>query len=183
MHWCKKQKKTNLRRRTSLLFSTFEAWMVGEHQRRGLPSAWLADTFARASIGNGASAIGSGLAATAAATAGGLVAPYYLAAAALAALFVLVAATWTENRSDVARGLSPFGAYAAGARAILGDPVVLRLGVMQSLFEGSMYCFVFGYSPALEGAAVASGRTCVRGRGIFFFFFFFFFLLIFSSQL
>ena len=46
---------------TSLLFSSFEAWMVSEHKQLGYKEEWLQDTFAIASWGNGLMAIGAGL--------------------------------------------------------------------------------------------------------------------------
>lgn len=38
---------------TSLLFSSFEAWMVCEHNKRGFPNAWLSETFGFLTLGNG----------------------------------------------------------------------------------------------------------------------------------
>eukprot|EP00730_Choanoeca_flexa_P019191 TRINITY_DN9366_c0_g1_i2.p1 TRINITY_DN9366_c0_g1~~TRINITY_DN9366_c0_g1_i2.p1 ORF type:complete len:498 (+),score=67.35 TRINITY_DN9366_c0_g1_i2:122-1615(+) len=38
---------------TSLLLSTFESWMIAQHNREGFPSEWLPRTFALATFGNG----------------------------------------------------------------------------------------------------------------------------------
>ena len=38
---------------TSLLFSSFEAWMVCEHNKRGFQAAWLSETFGYLTLGNG----------------------------------------------------------------------------------------------------------------------------------
>lgn len=38
---------------TSLLFSSFEAWMVCEHNKRGFEGAWLSETFGYLTLGNG----------------------------------------------------------------------------------------------------------------------------------
>ncbi len=47
---------------TSLLFSSFEAWLVAEHTRRGFDEALLGHVFARASyVGAGLMAIMAGL--------------------------------------------------------------------------------------------------------------------------
>lgn len=52
---------------TSLLFSSFESWMVSEHKHLGYKEEWLQDTFAIASWGNGLMAISAGLVAQVAA--------------------------------------------------------------------------------------------------------------------
>lgn len=46
---------------TSLLFSSFESWMVSEHQKKKFPEELLNDTFAIASWGNGIVAIIAGI--------------------------------------------------------------------------------------------------------------------------
>ena len=49
-------------RATSLLFSTFESWLVGEHFKRGYEDTWLSEIFSKAVfLGNGLTAIASGL--------------------------------------------------------------------------------------------------------------------------
>ena len=40
-------------------------------------------------------------------------------------------------------------------RQVLADPAVLLIGLVQSLFEGAMYSFVFMWSPALMQGADA----------------------------
>jgi MFS transporter, MFS domain-containing protein family, molybdate-anion transporter len=45
---------------TSLLFSTFESWLVCEHKRRGLREVVLGDTFSNAILGNSIVAVGAG---------------------------------------------------------------------------------------------------------------------------
>ncbi|NWT95614.1 MFSD5 protein, partial [Urocynchramus pylzowi] len=47
---------------TSLLFSAFEAWYVHEHlERHDFPAEWMADTFWRVALWNGALAVAAGL--------------------------------------------------------------------------------------------------------------------------
>lgn len=46
---------------TSLLFTSFESWMVSEHRKRGFDESWLASTFSISSWGNGFGAILAGL--------------------------------------------------------------------------------------------------------------------------
>src|SRR4051812_37633786 len=46
---------------TSILFSSFESWMVHEHHEQGYPEEWLGMTFAVCTSGNGIVAIASGV--------------------------------------------------------------------------------------------------------------------------
>ena len=46
---------------TCLLFSTFESWMVFEHNKAGFPADWLPRTFAMATFGNGVVAVLAGV--------------------------------------------------------------------------------------------------------------------------
>eukprot|EP00282_Hemiselmis_andersenii_P006348 CAMPEP_0114144764 /NCGR_PEP_ID=MMETSP0043_2-20121206/19701_1 /TAXON_ID=464988 /ORGANISM="Hemiselmis andersenii, Strain CCMP644" /LENGTH=241 /DNA_ID=CAMNT_0001239165 /DNA_START=23 /DNA_END=745 /DNA_ORIENTATION=+ len=46
---------------TSLLFTSFESWMVSEHRRRGFKEEWIAETFAFAQMGNGFMAVLAGI--------------------------------------------------------------------------------------------------------------------------
>lgn len=46
---------------TSLLFTTFESWMVSEHHKKGFDESLLASTFSISSAGNGIMAILAGI--------------------------------------------------------------------------------------------------------------------------
>jgi len=46
---------------TSLLFSAFESWVTAVHRKRGFPAAWLEETFAIATMGNGLMAVLAGI--------------------------------------------------------------------------------------------------------------------------
>ena len=85
---------------TSLLFSAFEAWMVSEHRARGFAPAWLSQTFAYATLGNGLVAIGAALAASSVADAFGFVAPFMAALALLVVCGTAVVVGWGENYGD-----------------------------------------------------------------------------------
>ncbi len=56
---------------TSLLFSSFESWMVSEHNRLGFPSDWLPRTFSLATLVNGVAAVIAGVVANVVAESGG----------------------------------------------------------------------------------------------------------------
>ena len=71
--------------------------------------------------------------------------------ASLCVLIVLAAViltTWNENYGDtsVSAGLN----IRSGLNVLASDRRVLLVGLVQSLFEASMYLFVFSWTPLLE---------------------------------
>jgi MFS family permease len=138
---------------TSLLFSSFESWMVSEHQKYDFAPAWLSQTFSHATLGNGVVAIGAGLAASYVADEYGFVAPFMLALVILVICGLTVLFTWSENYGDAKIDAS--GGIRNAVAALIADTRVPLLGLVQSLFEGAMYTFVFMWTPALESAVRA----------------------------
>lgn len=138
---------------TSLLFSSFESWLVAEHFRRGFEAPLLSLTFSKAIfLGNGLMAILSGLLANYLVNdmSMGPVVPFDAALVVLAVGGGIVSYTWTENYGDVTSNAS-FSAQVSNAMGtITTDKKVFLLGAMQALFEGSMYTFVFLWTPALS---------------------------------
>lgn len=138
---------------TSLLFSSFESWLVAEHFKRGFEAQWLSLTFSKAIfLGNGLIAILAGLVAnTLAGTFGfGPVSPFDAAACVLAVGMTIILMTWPENYGDQTEGKSIVDQFTKAASAIASDEKIALLGAIQSLFEGSMYTFVFLWTPALS---------------------------------
>ncbi|XP_074572477.1 uncharacterized protein LOC141828981 isoform X1 [Curcuma longa] len=138
---------------TSLLFSSFESWLVAEHNKRGFEPQWLSITFSKAIfLGNGLIAIVSGLFANLVAdTLGfGPVAPFDSAACFLAIGMAIILSSWSENYGDPSESKDLMGQFKAAAAAIAADEKIALLGAIQSLFEGSMYTFVFLWTPALS---------------------------------
>mmetsp|Transcript_5911 Transcript_5911/g.10486 ORF Transcript_5911/g.10486 Transcript_5911/m.10486 type:complete len:438 (-) Transcript_5911:679-1992(-) len=136
---------------TSILFSAFESWLIYEHVHRQFDSSWLSETFAKAQFGNGIVAIVSGQVAGVAANSFGKVAPFDLSLLVLIVTGVIVALTWTENYGDENQSVS--GGFSHAWRNMLADKRILLVGCTQSAFEGSMYTFVFMWTPALQGAS------------------------------
>ena len=79
----------------------------------------------------------------------GPVAPFDAAALFLAIGGVVILFTWTENKGDGLENTSVQQGMRQAYEAIKGDRRVFYLGAMQSLFEASMYSFVFLWTPAL----------------------------------
>uniref|UniRef100_A0A0D6QVX8 Molybdate-anion transporter n=1 Tax=Araucaria cunninghamii TaxID=56994 RepID=A0A0D6QVX8_ARACU len=138
---------------TSLLFSAFESWLVAEHFKRGFDPQWLSLTFSKAIfLGNGLVAILSGLFANTLAETFGLgpVSPFDAAACFLAIGMAIILSTWTENYGDPSESKNLLTQFKGAALAIASDEKIALLGAIQSLFEGSMYTFVFLWTPALS---------------------------------
>lgn len=132
---------------TSILFSAFESWVICEHDKRGFSKNLLSDLFSNAVLGNSLVAIFAGLTAQAVATQYGFTAPFSLALLLLITVTGIICFSWTENYGDISGDVKV--SLVQGMRVIKNDPKVLCLGVIQSLFEGSMYSFVLEWTPAL----------------------------------
>lgn len=141
---------------TSLLFSAFESWYIAEHTRRGYDDEWLGGTFTKqVFLGNGLVAILSGLLANTLVTnfEMGPVAPFDAAAFFLTIGGGIIFMTWSENygASEGGGENSSFSVQFRNAmEAIKNDKKVALLGAIQSMFEASMYTFVFLWTPALS---------------------------------
>lgn len=138
---------------TSLLFSAFESWLVAEHNKRGFDAQWLSLTFSKAIfLGNGLVAIVSGLFANMLADNLGFgpVSPFDAAACFLAIGMAIIMSSWTENYGDPSDSKDLMAQFKVAAAAIASDEKIALLGAIQSLFEGSMYTFVFLWTPALS---------------------------------
>ncbi|XP_052208939.1 uncharacterized protein LOC127812557 [Diospyros lotus] len=138
---------------TSLLFSAFESWLVAEHNKRGFDQQWLSLTFSKAIfLGNGLVAILSGLFGNLLVDAFGFgpVAPFDAAACFLAIGMAIILSSWTENYGDPSESKDLLTQFKGAAVAIATDEKIALLGAIQSLFEGSMYTFVFLWTPALS---------------------------------
>jgi len=134
---------------TSLLFSVFEAWMVYEHNQRGFASQLLSKTFSLAVFGNGIAAICAGVVASFATIQWGFVAPFMVSLVCLVISSIYVYVSWGENYGNAEMN---FQKIFGGALTALKDYKILLLGTVQSLFESSMYIFVFLWTPMLEEA-------------------------------
>ncbi|XP_024538562.1 molybdate-anion transporter isoform X1 [Selaginella moellendorffii] len=138
---------------TSLLFSAFESWLVAEHFKRGFEEQWLSMTFSKAIfLGNGLVAILSGLVANSLVGSLNLgpVAPFDAASCVLAIGMAVIMFTWAENYGDPTESKTLLTQFKVAGSAIASDEKIALLGAIQSLFEGSMYTFVFLWTPALS---------------------------------
>ncbi len=161
---------------TSLLFSVFDSWLIRSHADQGL-TAFLSKSFASAQYGNSVVAILAGLAANRAAEStamspffygagdnavvykGGYLNPFDMAIVVLVIATILTSATWEENYGDTKVEDSAsvdktnkkwYDAFTSAFYTTMNNKEILYTGLICSLFEGSMYIFVFMWTPAMK---------------------------------
>lgn len=160
---------------TSLLFSVFDSWLIRSHADEGV-TAFLSKSFASAQYGNSVVAILAGLAANKAASStkmtpffadagqdpvvymGGYLNPFDMALIVLVIAAVLTTVTWEENYGDskvedsasVDKNKKWHDAFTSAIYTTLHNKEILYTGLICSLFEGSMYIFVFMWTPAMK---------------------------------
>jgi len=148
---------------TSLLFSVFDAWLIRAHADAGLKN-YLGKSFSWAAYGNSIIAIVAGLVANKAASsfsmfpigtniyAGGYLNPFDIALGALVLCEFFCMTLWVENYgdSDTSSAEREKSKWYDGLRNAFVTTIrssdILLCGIISSLFEGSMYIFVFMWS-------------------------------------
>ncbi|KAI0113372.1 DUF791-domain-containing protein [Daldinia grandis] len=145
---------------TSILFSVFDSWMVTNFRERKLVENGcdLSRTYATTSIVNSLSAIVSGVVSEwLVRVTGTKKAPFLLSSVLLWLALQLIWAHWVEN----------FGSNASGSSgkpktsklwSTLKQPSILALGFASTMFEGSMYLFVFFWTPTLKSVQKSTGE-------------------------
>jgi len=133
---------------TSILYSGFESWLVYTHNKKSFPPEWLSSTFSLAIFGNGLVAILSGLLANSLKDFFGFVAPFDGSLVLLIIGSLIIFFTWEENYGD--ETISDFNTFRNAWNTLIGDRKIVMLGLIQSLFEGGMFTFVFMWTPALN---------------------------------
>lgn len=160
---------------TSLLFSVFESWMVTDFRARGLADRGgdLSRTFGVMSTLNSLVAIASGVFSEwVVAAAGTRKAPFAAAAGLLGVAAWVISTRWEENYGDAAGRNEGDGKKGDAKQQqqqqqpdrpklwdILKDPRIVCLGLASTMFEGSMYLFVFFWGPTLTSARAYEAAT------------------------
>jgi MFS family permease len=157
---------------TSLLFSGFESWLVSEAcEKRSLDKDALGHIFALMWFGNSLVAILAGILGDVTVGFGGLqklgetafhvggfCSPFDLAIILLVVGLLLISFLWEENYGSpqAAETISEQDGLAKqvkeGVQAIAGSKTLIIVMMMVACFEGSMYTFVFNWTPALSNA-------------------------------
>ncbi|KZV67850.1 DUF791-domain-containing protein [Peniophora sp. CONT] len=144
---------------TSILFSVFESWLVSAHADAALPPDDLGSILGRATMINGLVATVAGIFSNHLIefTGHSYRSPFIASALVLVLAFFAISGLWTENygaKGNQSRDDSwQWHRMVQAARIVADDPVLLILGLTQTLFEGSMYLFVFVWVPTLQDAS------------------------------
>lgn len=142
---------------TTLLYSVFETWMIAEYHKRDLSgSLSLGSMFQLSMTLSSVVAIISGVAGEAIVDLTGTKAsPFMASFVCLALAFVGIHQSWTENYGDT---LVEKHSGSGDLKTLLTDRRIVALTATTTLFEGSMYLFVFFWAPSLISAH-ASGNV------------------------
>ena len=115
--------------------------------------------FQQAYAGDSIVAILAGQLAGAAAGARGPTGPFELSIGFLAAGALLATFLWTENKAEKAASVDIDGEDSSteptirdAVKVVKGDPKIMLVGAVQSLFEAAMYIFVLQWPPAITAA-------------------------------
>lgn len=177
---------------TSLLFSTFECWMVAEHcGRRGFSGNLLRYMFGCMFFVMYLTAIIAGVVAQAAADSvpltsglagyetlhyGGYTAPFDLSILVLVGTIPLICFLWEENYGDANNTGGVMQSLSSAIQVMRSSWKICAVGLIVSCFEGSMFAFVFNWTPALDSKEVpppyglifsAFMMACMCGSSIF----------------
>ncbi|CDW52667.1 DUF791 and TFIID 20kDa domain containing protein [Trichuris trichiura] len=142
---------------TSILCTSFEAWLVHENFKLSLDEFHLKILFSKAVLLNCVVAIASGIVAHVAASVAGLTGPFDVAFFVLTIMVIVIAFTWEENYGNKQSNMKE--SLVEAVKAIKSDWKIALLGIVQALFEASMYTFVLEWTPVLNHATRLTGRN------------------------
>lgn len=133
---------------STLLYSVFETWMIAEYHKRDLSDCLGLETMFSMSVTlSGIVAIVAGIVGEAIVKyTESKTSPFMAALICLAAAFAGIHHTWPENYGDQSTEKSQ---GPEGVCGLLKNRRILALGLTTTFFEGSMFLFVFFWSPAL----------------------------------
>ncbi|KAI8628435.1 DUF791-domain-containing protein [Xylariaceae sp. FL1651] len=146
---------------TTILFTVFDSWMVTNFRERKLADDGcnLTRTYATTGVVNSLAAIMSGLAGEVLVRATGTKkSPFLLSVVLLWAALQVIWSRWTENYG-VNVSPKPVRTPAhQSLRSVFRRPTILALVFVSTMFEGSMYLFVFYWVPTLSSVQKSSGE-------------------------
>ncbi|THH12278.1 hypothetical protein EW146_g7769 [Bondarzewia mesenterica] len=143
---------------TSILFSAFESWLVSASSTAALHSEDLSSIMGRATLVNGFVATAAGVFSNKLVewNAGGFRSPFVASGVLLILGWIVIHTTWGENYGSgggaqaSTEDIFQIKRLGTAWRIVAADPTLLVLGLTQTIFEGSMYLFVFIWVPALQ---------------------------------
>jgi hypothetical protein len=152
----------------SILYTSFESWLIAEADARHLPRSSLSRLFSLATFTNAASAVVAGMVGHLAVevvphtTHNRFASAFDVGVVVLLLVSVLAAVLWGERYGDRLGNASD--SLWRSCRAIRDSRSLLALGMINSLYEAALYVFVFLWTPALESRSGSAGM----GHGLVF---------------
>lgn len=150
---------------TSILFSGFESWLISSSSNAALNSEDLSAIMGRATLVNGFVATTAGIFSNQLVewNNGGFRSPFVASGCLLLLAWVVISGSWSENygggagagTAQVSTDVFQIRRLGAAWRIVAADPILLVLGLTQTIFEGSMYLFVFIWVPTLQESSLS----------------------------
>ncbi|KAH9996725.1 DUF791-domain-containing protein [Russula compacta] len=151
---------------TSILFSGFESWLVSSSANAALHSEDLSTIMGRATLVNGFVATAAGIVSNQLVELndGGFRSPFVASGCLLLLAWVVISGSWSENygggggagSAQTSADIFQIRRLGAAWKIVAADPILLVLGLTQTIFEGSMYLFVFIWVPTLQESSLDS---------------------------
>jgi len=127
---------------TSIFYSSFEAWMVSEHNQKNYSQEWLTNTLSLAAVVQALVAMPAVFLGDIGVDKLGAMTPVVLALVFFIIPMVLIYFQWTENFGNAEMRLS--GVFLGVWSDIRDDKSIPLVGVSQAFFEASLILLLFG---------------------------------------
>ena len=157
----------------SILYTSFESWLIAEADARRLPMPLLSRLFSVATFVNAATAVFAGVIGHLAVEIvphtehNKFASAFDVGVFALLGASAVAALSWGERFGGDAHTGSAIESLWQSCRAIRRSRSLLCLGLVNSFYEAALYVFVFLWTPALERRALLGGNGPV-GHGLVF---------------
>jgi hypothetical protein len=145
---------------TSFLHTTFESWLVAQHEKSGLNEASLNRIFGKSTFLNGLMAILSGAIANFSVDRFGVVSPFIESTILLCGAWFYMATYWQENFGNEEKNNAHGGIRAEpqsvkeSVQLIVQSSKLRSLAFGQTSFESAMYIFVLLWTPMADEYAL-----------------------------
>ena len=156
----------------SILYTSFESWLIAEAEACRLPRSLLSRLFSVATFSNAGTAVIAGLVGHMTVeilphTAHNKFASAFdVAAVVLTLASAMALAAWGEQYGDTMKSATQ--SLMQSCRNIRASRPLVALGLINSFYEAALYVFVFLWTPALERRSRLSGTGGAMGHGLVF---------------
>lgn len=141
---------------SAILYSTFESWYIGQHISYNIDEYFIGSTFTKSTFYNGIIAIISGLVSSLLSSDEfniGPIAPFIFSIPISIFTFLLCLIIWSENNNIPTVRIRKKLTIFHGLTYILfsrNKYLLINLLIIQTIFESTMYTFIFIWTPIVE---------------------------------